>query len=86
MIQNEDVEANELDESSFESFEHAAADIVLATSFNPAGTRIVLCSADHRIRVYDISPEKEWTLIDKFRGHNAEILDVGVLSISTARY
>lgn len=61
----------------FQSFEHAAADIVLAASFNAAGTRAALCSADHKIRVYSINAEKEWSLMDQFRGHDAEILDVG---------
>ena len=60
----------------FQSFEHAAADIILAASFNAAGTRVVICSADHRIRVYSIDKEREWTLLDQFRGHDAEVLDV----------
>ena len=63
--------------SGFQSFENAAADIVLAASFNASGTRIVLCSADHRIRVYNIDRDNAWTLADQWRGHDAEILDVG---------
>lgn len=66
--------------SGFQSFEHAAADIVLAASFNVSGSRVVLCSADHRIRVYNIDQDNTWTLADQWRGHDAEILDVsGVL-------
>jgi len=61
----------------FQSFENAAADIVLAASFNTSGTRVVLCSADHRIRVYNIGQDNAWTLADQWRGHDAEILDVG---------
>lgn len=64
----------------FQSFEHAAADIVLAASFNAAGTRVVLCSADHKIRVYSISQDNVWTSLDQFRGHDAEVLDVRIAS------
>ena len=60
----------------FQSFEYAATDIVLAADFNPGGTKAVLCSADHRIRVYSISHDKVWTSLDQFLGHDAEVLDV----------
>lgn len=63
------------DTGGFQSFENAAADAVLAANFNSAGTRIATCSADHRIRVYDIDETDEWTLIEQRRGHNAEIID-----------
>ena len=66
--------------NGFQSFEHAAADIVLAVSFNFSGTRIALCSADHKIRVYDIDGEDSWALIDIWRGHDAEILDARLMS------
>jgi len=71
--------------NGFQSFEHAAADIVLAASFNPAGTRAALCSADHKIRIYSISRDKEWALLDQFRGHDAEVLDVGSPSSNVER-
>ncbi len=65
--------------NGFQSFEHAAADIVLAASFNSSGTRVALCSADHKIRVYDIDGEDSWILTDVWRGHDAEILDARVI-------
>ena len=61
--------------NGFQSFEHAAADIVLAASFNSSGKRVALCSADHKIRIYDIDGEDSWILTDVWRGHDAEILD-----------
>ena len=59
----------------FQSFEHAAADIVLAASFNSSGTRVILCSADHKIRVYNIDHNHDYFLVDQWRGHDAEVLD-----------
>ena len=64
--------------NGFQSFEHAAADIVLAASFNTSGTRIILCSADHRIRVYNIDQSDEYFLVDQWRGHDAEVLDASI--------
>ena len=64
--------------NGFQSFEHAAADIVLAASFNSSGTRIILCSADHRIRVYNIDQSDEYFLVDQWRGHDAEVLDASI--------
>lgn len=62
--------------NGFQSFEHAAADIILAASFNTLGSRVAVCSADHRIRVYCIDQDKVWSLLDQFRGHDGEVLDV----------
>ena len=75
-----DVDDIEPINSGFQSFEHAAADIILAADFNAAGTRTVICSADHKIRVYSISRDRVWTLLDQFRGHDAEVLDVCIKS------
>ena len=65
--------------TGFQSFEHAAEDMVLAASFNDAGTRIVLCSADHKIRVYNIGAIDEYTIVDQWRGHDAEVLDASIV-------
>lgn len=77
MAKAQAIDSIEPPKSGFQSFEHAAADIVLAASFNPAGTRAALCSADHKVRIYSINKDKEWTLVEQFRGHDAEVLDVG---------
>ena len=52
---------------------------MLAAAFNSSGTRIVLCSADHRIRVYNIHQSEEYFLIDQWRGHDAEVLDASIV-------
>ncbi len=62
--------------SGFQSFENAAADIVLAAAHNSSGTRIALAAADHKLRVYNIKQDNSWILFDQWRGHDAEILDV----------
>lgn len=51
---------------------------MLAASFNSSGTRIVLCSADHKIRVYNIDEDNEYFLVDQWRGHDAEVLDASI--------
>ncbi len=78
MTASENIDGVEPVKNGFQSFEHAAADIILAADFNAAGTRAIVCSADHRIRVYSISTDKEWALLDQFRGHDAEVLDVRI--------
>lgn len=65
--------------TGFQSFENAATDVVLSMNFDCSGTRVVLCSADHKLRVYNVDETNEWTLIDQWRGHNAEILDASLL-------
>ncbi|KAL9130716.1 MAG: hypothetical protein Q9175_006953 [Cornicularia normoerica] len=72
--------------SGFQSFEHAAQEIVLAASFNSSGTRIVLCSADHKIKVYNIDQDDEYFLVDQWRGHDAEVLDVQWLASSLGQF
>ena len=67
-------------ESGFTNVEHGANDIILAATFNHQGTRIALCSADHKIRVFDLSAKNDWHLIDQWRGHDAAVLDVIVSS------
>ena len=76
MSTDDENEIAEPAKNGFQSFGHAAADIVLAADFNEAGTRVAVCSADHKIRVYSISQHQVWNLLDQFRGHDAEVLDV----------
>ncbi len=40
------------------------------------GRRKVTASSDHRLRVFDKLPDETWKLVDTFKGHDAEILDV----------
>ena len=79
MDEIDNIDSLESVKNGFQSFEHAAADIVLAASFNSSGTRIALCSADHKIRVYDMDGEDSWILTDVWRGHDAEILDARLI-------
>ena len=75
-ISNDQMDGMDTAQSGFQSFEHAAADIILAASFDALGSRVAVCSADHRIRVYSINQDRAWTLLDQFRGHDGEVLDV----------
>ena len=45
------------------------------------GKRRVTGSTDHRLKVFDRQLDASWKLIDTWRGHDAEILDVGVLYV-----
>ena len=76
--ENNDLNYAEHTEHGFRNFDHGAADIVLAVAFNSSGTRIALGSADHKIRVYDVEQDKTWTLVDQWRGHDAEVLDASL--------
>ena len=75
-------------EHGFRNFEHGAADVILAVAFNSSGTRIALGSADHKIRVYDVEQDETSTLVDQWRGHDAEVMDAslpGLLEFSVLR-
>lgn len=65
-------------EHGFKKFDHGATDVVLAVAYNSSGSRIALGSADHRIRVYDVQRDGAATLIDQWRGHDAEVLDASL--------
>lgn len=65
--------------SGFRDFDHGAADAILAAEFNPTGTHLAVCSVDHKIRLFAVDPADAWTLIDQWRGHDAEILDASCL-------
>jgi nucleoporin SEH1 len=59
----------------FTTFDHGHNDLVLAVDFNFYGTRMVTASSDHRLKVWD-KKDDTWTLIDTWRGHDAEVVDV----------
>ena len=65
--------------SGFQSFDKVATDVVLANSFNSAGTRFATASADHRLRIYDVVDEDQTTLVDQWRAHDAEVTGVSCL-------
>ncbi|KAL8694303.1 MAG: hypothetical protein Q9218_001008 [Villophora microphyllina] len=49
--------------NGFQKFDHTATDVVLAAEFNPSGSHLVVCSADHKIRLFIV----RW--IDSSLGH-----------------
>jgi nucleoporin SEH1 len=59
----------------FTTFDHGHNDLVLAVDFNFYGMRMVTASSDHRLKVWD-KKDDTWTLIDTWRGHDAEVVDV----------
>jgi len=61
--------------SAMSTFQHGSHDLVLAVDFNFYGTRMVTGSADHNLKVWDRKDEN-WTLIESWRAHDAEIVDV----------
>ena len=80
MLINETESANsQSEDTGFRNFENPAADAVLVISYNPAGTRCAIASADHKLRVYDCVDQDNGvqpTLLEQWKAHNAEILDV----------
>lgn len=59
----------------FQTFAHGHQDLVLAVDFNFYGTRMVTASSDHKLKVWDRKDEN-WILIDTWRAHDAEVVDV----------
>ena len=62
-------------ERGYLTFDHQHADLVLAVDFNFYGTRMVTASSDHRLKVWD-KKDDNWNLVDGWRAHDAEIIDV----------
>ncbi|XP_014553078.1 hypothetical protein COCVIDRAFT_108601 [Bipolaris victoriae FI3] len=62
-------------ERSFQTFSHGHQDLVLAVDFNYFGTRMVTASSDHRLKVWD-KKDDSWTLVESWKAHDAEIVDV----------
>ncbi|EON68219.1 hypothetical protein W97_07477 [Coniosporium apollinis CBS 100218] len=62
-------------ERGFQTFSHGHQDLVLAVDFNFYGTRMVTASSDHRLKVWD-RKDDTWSLVDTWKGHDAEIVDV----------
>lgn len=73
--------ANMATERSFQTFSHGHQDLVLAVDFNYFGTRMVTASSDHRLKVWD-KKDDAWTLIESWKAHDAEIVDVSVVASS----
>ncbi|OAL03536.1 WD40 repeat-like protein [Phaeosphaeriaceae sp. SRC1lsM3a] len=67
--------ANMAAERSFQTFSHGHQDLVLAVDFNYFGTRMVTASSDHRLKVWD-KKDDSWTLVESWKAHDAEIVDV----------
>ncbi|KAK8207490.1 WD40-repeat-containing domain protein [Phyllosticta capitalensis] len=61
--------------AAFSVFDHGHQDLVLAVDFNFFGTRMVTASSDHRVKVWD-RRDDAWTLVDSWRAHDAEVVDV----------
>jgi nucleoporin SEH1 len=69
-------------ERNFQSFSHEHKDLVLAVDFNYFGTRMVTASSDHRLKVWD-KKDDAWTLVESWRAHDAEIVDVSTNALSS---
>ncbi|KAH8709946.1 WD40-repeat-containing domain protein [Phaeosphaeriaceae sp. PMI808] len=67
--------ANMAAERTFQTFAHGHQDLVLAVDFNYFGTRMVTAGSDHRIKVWD-KKDESWTLVENWKAHDAEIVDV----------
>ncbi|KAF2264065.1 WD40 repeat-like protein [Lojkania enalia] len=61
--------------TTMQTFAHGHQDLVLAVDFNYFGTRMVTASSDHRLKVWD-KKDDSWALIESWKAHDAEIVDV----------
>ncbi|KAJ4360181.1 uncharacterized protein N0V89_000741 [Didymosphaeria variabile] len=61
--------------AGFQTFAHGHQDLVLAVDFNYFGTRMVTAGSDHRLKVWD-KKEDSWSLVESWKAHDAEIVDV----------
>lgn len=66
---------------NFQTFAHGHHDLVLAVDFNYFGTRMVTAGSDHRLKVWD-KKDDAWSLVESWKAHDAEIVDVSTLSTS----
>lgn len=62
--------------NTFGTFNHGHHDIVQAIHYNFYGNRMLTASSDHHLKVWNKKGEKDWELVDTWRGHDAEIMDV----------
>jgi len=58
------------------SFAHGHNDIIQSMHYNFHDTRMLTASSDHHLKVWNRKGEKDWALVDTWRGHDAEIMDV----------
>ena len=65
----------------FQNFDNTPADDILAIAYNNPGDRLAIASADHRLRVYSEIADRQWSLFDQWRGHDAEIVDASFSAI-----
>ncbi|KAF2395702.1 WD40 repeat-like protein [Trichodelitschia bisporula] len=59
----------------FVTWDHGHSDLVLAVDFNYYGSRMVTASSDQRLKVWD-RKDDVWNIVDSWRAHDAEIVDV----------
>lgn len=62
--------------NTFGTFNHGHHDIVQAIHYNFYGNRMLTASSDHHLKVWNKKGAKDWELVDTWRGHDAEIMDV----------
>ncbi|KAF2113262.1 nucleoporin seh1 [Lophiotrema nucula] len=68
-------EAKMASSSGITTFSHGHQDLVLAVDFNYYGNRMVTASSDHRLKVWT-KHDESWSLVDSWKAHDAEIVDV----------
>jgi nucleoporin SEH1 len=69
-------------ERGYLSFDQGHSDVVLAVDFHYYGYRMVTASSDHKLKVWD-RKDDNWTLVDSWKAHDAEIVDVSDHSVCT---
>ena len=63
-------------DDGFRSFEDAPSSIPLCIRLDTSGNKLALALSDHKLRVW--TKKGEWEILDEWRAHDAEILDVSL--------
>ena len=78
MAEDSHLVGSDINQTGFQNFNNTTTDDILAIAYNNPGDMLAIASADHRLRVYAEIADRQWSLFDQWRGHDAEIIDASL--------
>lgn len=71
-------------DDGFRAFPNDQEAIPTVIKYNHPGTQLAIALSDHRLRVYQQNEDtQKWSLLDQWRGHDAEIFDASLAVTTT---